>query len=271
MNLETLSPVEIDTIYVERLRRLDDASHAARSAAHAVLSQSGNYVFVRFGRRSVEYHVRRDSGLLSGRQYSLEQVQPHVLDVQTCVAESLAPQAVIDAYCDANVALSEARVEVEEIDAIYRASPWSRYWLVTSSDGHVHRSCHCHTCNKGRQATGFALVPSLSGQSDSEAVAALGPALCSACFPEAPVESREQATIPARLALTLWEKGFEAFQQAREKAKEDAQKRAAERCPGSGEQGKRDRYEYVRCPVCGWGCRSTTGRVRPHKGKAVKA
>jgi len=250
-----MNPVEIDTIYADRLKTLDGAKFDADSAARSLVARSGNYVVVRFGSRAVDYYVRRDSGFLSGRCYSLEEVQPHVLDVETCVAERLASQEAIDAYLDAQTALSEARVDCAEIEAIYNANPWSRYWLVTSSDGHVHRSRHCHTCNKGRQATGFALTPSLSGQSDSEAVAALGPALCSACFPEAPVESREQATIPARLALTLWQEGFEAFQKAREKAAADAQKRAAERCPGSGEQGKRDRYGYVLCLACGWGFR----------------
>jgi hypothetical protein len=182
-----------------------------------------------------------------------------------CIAEGLAPADAVDAYCAANVVLSEARVAVAEIDALYSAAPWSRYWLVTSSDGHIHRSCHCHTCNKGLKRTGFALVPSLSGKESSEAVADLGPALCTACFPEAPVEDREQVSIPARLAIVLWENGYEAFQEARRKAKADAEKRAGDRCPGSGEQGIGDRH-FHKCPVCGDTSRRTsTGKVRPHK------
>jgi hypothetical protein len=264
VNLENLSPVEIDTIYVERLRRLCDAEATAANAANRVVRTSGKYVGVY--EHGDGCYVRKETAFVAYRQYRLAEVQPYVLDVQTCIAEGLAPADAVDAYCAATEALSEARVEVAEIDAIYAANPWSRYWLVTSSDGHIHRSCHCHTCNKGLRRTGFALVPSLSGQTADEAVRALGPALCTACFPEAPVEDREQVTIPARIALTLWEKGFEAFQQARQKAAEDSQKRAEERCPGSGQQGIGEGNYSHRCPCCGdLSRRTSTGKVRPHK------
>jgi hypothetical protein len=94
-------------------------------------------------------------------------------------------------------------------------------------------------------------------------VAELGPALCSVCFPEAPVESREQARIPARLALCLAEKGVAAFEAARA----EARAKAADRCPGSGQTGTPDRYGYgfVRCPACGCGFHSNGGKVRVHK------
>lgn len=264
-NLENLSPVEIDTIYVERLRRLHNAETAAAYAANRVVSKSGKCVYV--GRRASVY-VRNESPLVAYKAYSLAEVQPHVLNVQTCIAEGLAPAAFVDEYCGLQEALSEARVDVAEIDAIYAAKPWSRFWLVTSSDGHIHRSCHCHTCNKGLRRTGFALTPSLSGKATDEAVEALGPALCTACFPEAPVESREQVTIPARIALCLFEQGYEAFQQARQKAREDAQKRAGERCPGSGQPAVSEGHRgFQTCPHCGQTFRTTSGsgKVRPHK------
>ena len=263
-NLENLSPVEIDTIYVTRLRLLFDAERAAGYAYDRVLKESGKLVYI-VGHRSNAY-VRRDCPLAAYGSYPSTEVTPYVLTVEVCIAEGLAPADAVDAYCDANVVLSEARVAVAEINALYADAPWSRYWLVTSSDGHIHRSCHCHTCNKGLKRTGFALVPSLSGREASEAVADLGPALCTACFPEAPVEDREQVSIPARLAVCLWENGYEAFQKARQKAKEDAQKRAEDRCPGSGEQGINEGNYSHKCPVCGDTSRRTsTGKVRPHK------
>jgi hypothetical protein len=264
-NLASLSPVDIDTIYVVRLKAKWDASRRLESAGNYLVSRSGTFVQVRYERE--QFYVRNDCGIRYGQFYSREEIQPHVLTPEICVAERLAHDEVITAYTDAKAALAAAVAACREIEDIYNAAPWSRYWLVTSSDGHVHRSCHCHTCNKGKQATQFALVPSLSGRDSADAVADLGPALCTACFPEAPVESREQAKVPARLALVLWEEGYEAFQKAREKAAADAKKRAAERCPGSGWQGNQKGYGYVRCTVCGWGCRSTTGLVRPHKGR----
>jgi hypothetical protein len=265
MNLENLTPVEIDTIYVERLRALEAASRQAEIAADRVVAESGTFVVGRSGRKTVEFHVRKGCGLSYGRCYPIADILPHVLSLQTCLSEGLASAGAVEAHEAAQEALSEAREAVAEIDALYQASPWSRFWLVTSSDGHIHRSCYCHTCNKGHRATGFALVPSLSGRETADAVVDLGPALCTACFPEAPVESREQVSIPSRLALTLWENGLEAFKTARQKAAEDSQKRAAERCPGSGWQGNGAGYGRVKCTACGWSCRSTTGLVRPHK------
>jgi hypothetical protein len=66
-----------------------------------------------------------------------------------------------------------------------RWTGWSRFFLVTSSSGHVHRSMACSTC---RPTTTFGWLPELSGQTEAQAVAELGPALCSVCFPSAPVE-----------------------------------------------------------------------------------
>jgi hypothetical protein len=44
---------------------------------------------------------------------------------------------------------------------------------------------HCHTC---RPSTTYGWLPELSGKDEAEAVAQLGPNLCSVCFPSAPVE-----------------------------------------------------------------------------------
>lgn len=74
---------------------------------------------------------------------------------------------------------------------------WSRFFLVTSSKGHIHSSMTCRTC---RDTTRYGWLPELSGQSEAEAVEAHGPALCTVCYPSAPVEwqggwiSKVQAT-----------------------------------------------------------------------------
>jgi hypothetical protein len=70
-------------------------------------------------------------------------------------------------------------------EAEQRYTGWSRFFLVTSSAGHVHSSMHCSTC---RLTTTYGWLPELSGQSETEAVAKLGPNLCSVCFPSAPVD-----------------------------------------------------------------------------------
>lgn len=74
--------------------------------------------------------------------------------------------------------------EIDTLDDVYRDHRWSRFFLVTSSAGHVHSSMNCHTC---KQTTTYGWLPALSGKSEEEAVAALGTVLCSVCFPSAPV------------------------------------------------------------------------------------
>lgn len=90
----------------------------------------------------------------------------------------------------------DLRVRFDAADAAYTAATeavaahetgytgWNRYFLVTSSAGHVHRSMVCSTC---KVTTTYAPVVDLSGTTDDEALEALGPTLCTVCFPEAPV------------------------------------------------------------------------------------
>jgi hypothetical protein len=86
---------------------------------------------------------------------------------------------------------------IDELDTLYTG--WSRFFLVTSSAGHIHSSMRCHSCYP---TTTYGWRPDLSGKSEAEAVALLGPALCSVCFPSAPVEHQAKKVTKAR-ALAL--------------------------------------------------------------------
>ena len=257
-----LTPVEIDTILLGRLRTRAEASRRLRAVAAALL-----YCFAK----------RRHYGQVSlfldpdCEATDFEEASRHQIDADTlvCLYRQGHPKLatagpMVTQWDDALGDLAEAVARVAEIAAEYQSRPWSRYWLVASSDGHIHRDVGCSTCNKGRVPTGFALVPYLSGRPVEDAVADLGPALCSVCYPGAPVEAREQARIPARVALALAEEGCEAFQTAREKARQDAARRAQERCPGAGQPpaGLPD----ARCPVCGRRSRVTRkGVLEAHR------
>lgn len=80
-------------------------------------------------------------------------------------------------------ALAELMERAEAVEATYTG--WSRFFLVTSSAGHVHSSTHCSTC---RPTTTYGWLPELSGKSEETAVAELGPTLCTVCFSSAPTE-----------------------------------------------------------------------------------
>jgi hypothetical protein len=164
----------------------------------------------------------------------------------TRVAGGCYYQCCIAEYRHVKAALDSARQALQDHEAGYTG--WSRFYLVTSSSGHVHSSTHCCTCNKGRLPTSFALVPDLSGKTEAEAVAELGPALCSVCFPSAPAEHREQATVSQAQAKALADGGLEAFRVARQKAAG----KASQRCPGAGKApSKNVGYNHGKCSCCG--------------------
>lgn len=88
--------------------------------------------------------------------------------------------------------LAAAKAEAAPLEAEFNAKPWSRFFLVNNSNGHIHSSMHCSTCNKftsaGWSNTSFSWLPTLSGLTEKDAVDEHGTILCSVCFPSAPVE-----------------------------------------------------------------------------------
>jgi hypothetical protein len=120
-------------------------------------------------------------------------------------------EAAMQKWHDEEAAKVDAiRKQIAPLDALYAEQKWSRFFIVTSSSGHIHSTMHCHSCNKGRNFTTFALMPSLSGSTTDAAVARLGSALCSHCFPTAPADQREQMKISQRAAQALLDTGDEA-------------------------------------------------------------
>lgn len=100
-------------------------------------------------------------------------------------------KGTVEAADQAEAAFQQAWAKYKEADKQYAG--WSRFFAVTG--GHVHSSMSCSTCNKRGKATTFSWVPSLSGLDEASAVNALGPTLCSVCFPSAPVEHQQQAKL----------------------------------------------------------------------------
>lgn len=85
--------------------------------------------------------------------------------------------------CDARGTRNAIEDEMIEVEARYTG--WSRFFLVTNTNGHIHSSMHCTTCFP---TTSYAWLPQLSGLSEAEAVEDQGEILCSVCFPSAPAE-----------------------------------------------------------------------------------
>ncbi|WP_428957864.1 hypothetical protein [Streptomyces sp. cg35] len=136
-----------------------------------------------------------------------------------------------------------------------RRGGWPRFFSVTSSnDGHTHKTNSRYGCSSFRDSTTFGWHPELSGLTEAEAVKALGPTLCSLCFPSAPTE---------------WRRDPEAVK---------AEAEAGKWCAGSGEHVELDASmarrvsKYAKCPTCGESVSVTsTWKLRKHKAKAAPA
>jgi hypothetical protein len=72
-----------------------------------------------------------------------------------------------------------------------RRGGWSRAFLVSNSNGHVHSSMNCSTCFITTQ---YAWMIDYSGKDEAEIVEAAGCMACTVCFPSAPVEILAQPT-----------------------------------------------------------------------------
>ena len=112
------------------------------------------------------------------------------------LAQRAGEQAVLDAV----------NYEIQAMNRFYSSltKPWTRFFpSVTKSQPHIHRSLSCHTLHA---TTVMIWAPQLSGRTDAEAVDKLDEALCSVCFPDAPValheyvSKRSQAEQDARQA-----------------------------------------------------------------------
>lgn len=82
--------------------------------------------------------------------------------------------------------ITELDAREEALEAAWKAGKWTRYYPCLNRDGHVHRSLR--GCESVYADTQMGWDTSLSGMTVEQAIAKLGPRLCSKCFPDAPSE-----------------------------------------------------------------------------------
>lgn len=145
---------------------------------------------------------------------------------------------VAASYADVHAKIQANRTEADKLEAIHAQHGWSRFFLVLNNNGHLHSDMSNYRCSR-TPTTAHGWNPGLSGATEAEAVADLGPLLCTVCFPSAPIE---------------WTVG----------------KPKAAKCAGSGQYvrytGPRYRTVYVECPECHTNqVRTPNGYVRGHK------
>lgn len=176
-----MTPVEHDTLLLEMMRAQALAIHRLQGTTNTLRSYTDTMTYS-------ERNPTRFSGL------------PKVPDTRT-VREVLADARVtIDAGVGyeakyhlpgameryENALTDETDATAAVINHEHNYTGWNRYWLVTSSPGHIHQSMECVSCYP---TTTYALVPQLSAKRPPQAIDMFGPAMCSVCFPDAPVHT----------------------------------------------------------------------------------
>lgn len=93
--------------------------------------------------------------------------------------------------------LGEALKISEPYGEEYRGRPWNRYFLVTNSNGHIHRGTNCSTCHFSTQ---YAWLIELADCDENAMVEQYGEKACTICFPNAPVHPAFIRTLAEREA-----------------------------------------------------------------------
>jgi hypothetical protein len=193
-----MTPKETDTKLAEIWAQIYKVEHRLASTANTLQHTAGAKFYYR------------------GRQYVCDMTVSEAIEILTAAAEYIAdyiathqkperdgwvgtdwdefecvvapydkdkPAKYLAQHAELIAELEALHQQADELEASYTG--WSRFFLVTSSAGHVHSSMHCSTC---RPTTQYGWLPELSGKTEDVAVDELGPTLCSVCFSSAPVD-----------------------------------------------------------------------------------
>lgn len=213
-HLSTATPFEVDS----ELARLDGEYYKLDAERMAIFESAHNLIGERKNYRTSRKGVWPTSDIEALTELA-QRVATQGIDAlyfdKAC--DQLARFAIVQKKIRAN------RQEARWLDDEYSRRPWSRFFLVISSDGHIHRNTSCSSFPR----TQHGWQPELSGKTEKETVAKLGPLLCTKCFPSAPLD---------------WTKGVE-------KAADPS------RCVGTGQPAENTDFRWAiprgNCPECG--------------------
>jgi hypothetical protein len=188
MDLTTATPVQIDTALAEIWTRI----HAARNhrdSAWKSVERRANWFLGRKMRTSEHAEVMAQAAEFEGEDLASMTVADRR---RARIALDLVEAQI--AFETAGEAVAEVERETRPYEDEYRSRPWSRFYLVTSSNGHIHSSDSCQTCGLRTQ---FVILADASGQTEAEAIAERdkrdsAALLCTVCFPNAPVKWTEK-------------------------------------------------------------------------------
>jgi len=222
MDLNTATPVEIDTaladLYYEATKIGAKITESETDLLYAADAKRLYGRGARWNMTAADAEAKVRANLADGTTPSYERRQ-----AERILADLDAARAELDAN----------HAEQRRIGAEFRRrGGWTRAFLVT--DGHVHSSVNCSTCNNGNEPTQFTWLTEFSDKTEAEVIDAAASRACTVCYPDAPVETAG----PSRL-MTPEER-------TRAEQRDDAAKAKAERLAKKIEKGlTADGSEFV--------------------------
>lgn len=183
MNLGTASPLEIDTVIAE----LDGKAMQQEELIGKIMI-SLHYV-VRDKQTSRTGWAMTSKEVLAKVQDLLKDERLEYVRFNGSTEDSV--RAKLSKLDTAKAEMNRLTDEISRYEDEWRRRPWSRFHqLRSTSNAHVHDSRWCSALHRSNLGD-LGWRPDLSGKSMEEAVAELGPYLCSKCFPGAPVKWRQ--------------------------------------------------------------------------------
>ncbi|WP_156250964.1 hypothetical protein [Pseudactinotalea terrae] len=253
--LARMTPAEVDT-------ELNEAMHAAATAQRKLeyaLSSAD---------RATGLPPRRWNEPPYGREQIVEALQTRIESPDSADWQVRIARRSLDDIAAGDAAVQVHRAEIAAYDAEWnRRGRWSRAFLVTGGDGHVHSSMGCSTCNRGQRPTQFQFMTEFSGNDEADIVTAAGWRACTVCYPSAPVGS------PRSLPTSMWSKEDLDKQQAKaEREAKKAARNAEKIAKGLTADGSPMEVRWTARNAPGWDRDPETGkRVHAYRDRSERA
>ncbi len=184
MDLTTATPVEIDTVLAD----LYDQQYTIGNTIDRHITSVMHHADAKriYGNRGHTWNMTTAD--------AEAKVRTALADGTTLAYEVRSHQRTLDALDEARARRAAVHARQTEIGAEFtRRGGWTRAYLVT--DGHVHSSMGCSTCNNGQYATGFHWLVEFSGGTEADVVKAAADRACTICYPTAPVATAGPSTL----------------------------------------------------------------------------
>jgi len=153
----------------------------------------------------ITMHPREIDTILAGLYAKIEPLRAEAARLRQSLADPKLPawRREQNEKRRSEVRAADERLTTEALpyEREYARRRWSRYFLVTNGNGHVHRERNCSTCYP---TTSYAWLVDLAGCDEKAMVAEYGEKACTVCFPDAPVLARTFG--PSRTAREAAEK-----------------------------------------------------------------